>query len=156
MKAIINADAKVLIPNKEHKNFTETDEVIEEGTEVEGAFKNITGLRRGKPFTYKLFITDKEKILYQKFLTPMETTEVTLGADAQVSPTQVNMKPAEAFSKVKLGGVVLGGAAAYFYAKRKKMSTRKTAMWIGLGALIGYGAGYVIDKNRDITIKPSK
>jgi len=155
MKAVIKEDAKCLVPNKDHKNFTESKEIIEKGEPIKGNFKNIQGLRRGKPFTYKLFVTDKNQIIYQKFVEPMETTEVTLGADSQVSATQVNMRPAEAFSKVKLAGVVVGGAAGYFYARRKKASTKKLAMFIALGALAGYGAGYVIDKQRDVTVKPS-
>ena len=43
-----------------------------------------------------------------------------------------------------------------FYAKRKKHTGKKLAMFIALGALAGYGAGYIIDRQRDVTIKPSK
>jgi len=45
---------KVLIPNEEHKNFTESTEQIEKDELLTGKYVNIEGLRRGKPFTYRL------------------------------------------------------------------------------------------------------
>ena len=64
MKATVNKDSKCLIANSDHKNFTETNEVIEEGSVLNGDIKNVEGLRRGEPFTYRLFITKEGKILY--------------------------------------------------------------------------------------------
>ena len=65
IKAQVIEDAKILIPNTEHKNFTDSGEIIEEGTFVSGQVKNIEGLRRGKPFIYRLFLTNVQ-ILGQK------------------------------------------------------------------------------------------
>ena len=83
-------------------------------------------------------------------------TEVTLGADAQTSPTSVNLKPAETFSKMKLRGVVIGGIVGFAYAKYKKQDLKKVAMYIGLGAALGYGIEYLIDTRKNIIVKPSK
>ena len=78
MKAITVADAPILIPNLEHKNFTDSGEVIEENTIVNGNAKNIEGLRKGKPFTYKLFVTDKNQLIHLNKIKTMETTEKSL------------------------------------------------------------------------------
>lgn len=156
MKVIVNKDNKVLIANKEHKNFTETDEIIEEGTILNGNAINVKGLRRGEPFMYRLFITPKKEILYLNNITPMETTEVMLGADDSVSSTKVNLVPAETFNKRKTLGLILGGLAGFAYAKYKKHDTKRIAMWIGLGAIAGYSTAYILDKNKSIQITPSK
>jgi hypothetical protein len=156
MKVIVNKDSKFLVANNEHKNFTETDENVEQGTILEGNEKQILGKRRGEPFAYKLFITKEGKIIYLKNITPMETTEVTLGADGSVSPTKINLLPAETFNKVKTMGLVIGGIAGFAYSKYKKIDNKKMAMYIGLGAVVGYFAGYVVDRNRKATVTPSK
>ena len=156
MKVIVNKDSKFLIANNEHKNFTETDETIEEGTILNGNAINVKGLRRGESFTYRLFITPKNEILYLNNITPMETTEVMLGADDSVSSTKVNLIPAETFSRVKTIGIVAGGLAGFVYAKYKKQDMKKVAMFIGLGALIGYATAFVVDRNRTIDVTPSK
>lgn len=156
MKVVVNKDSKILIANNEHKNFTETDQILEEGTILNGNAINVKGLRRGEPFTYRLFITPKKEILYLNNITPMNTTEVMLGADESVSSTKVNLIPAETFSRVKTIGLVAGALAGFAYAKYKKQDMKKVAMWIAAGALVGYAAAYVIDRNRTIDVTPSK
>lgn len=157
MKAQLIQDAKILIPNTEHKNFTDSGEVIEEGTFVTGQVKNIEGLRRGKPFIYRLFLTDKNQLIYLKKIKPMGTTEVTLGADAAQTPTKVNLRPAERANRNKFIGVVVGGLAGFAWAKYKKHDKKKAAMYIGVGAVIGFVAGYMLDSRKDkVRIKPSK
>ncbi len=156
MQVVVNKDSKFLIANTDHKNFTETNEVIGEGNLLTGEAKNIEGLRRGEPFTYKLFITNDGKIIYLKNVTPMETTEVTLGADSQRSSTVVNLVPAETFSKVKTTGLVVGALAGFAYAKYKKQDTKKIAMYIFAGALIGYASAFIVDRNRKGTVTSSK
>ena len=156
MKARVKGDAIVLIPNKAHQNFIANGETIEDGNIVEGEFKEIAGLRQGKPFTYRLFVTDKNQIIYQKSVIPMEATEVTLGADAQTTPTKVDMIPAEKFSKAKMTGLIVGGLAGFAFAKYKKQDMKKVALYIGIGAALGYGAGVMFDRNRKVTIQPSK
>ena len=56
MEVTVIRDSKYLIPNAQHQNFTESNDVVGEGVLLKGNFANIEGLRRGEPFTYKLFI----------------------------------------------------------------------------------------------------
>jgi hypothetical protein len=156
MKAKVLENAKVLLPNKEHKNFTETDVVIPMDTTIEGEQKMIEGLRRGEPFTYRLFVTNDDKILYLNKVEPIMATEVMLGADESRTPTTVNLIPAETFSKVKMIGIVAGGVLGYAYAKSKKMDNRKAIYASAIGAIIGYASGYIVDRRRAITVKTSK
>ena len=89
---IADGGANVLIPNLEHKNFTFSDERIEGGSVVEGNLKAVNGLRRGQPFVYRLFLTKDNKLIYQKNLKNMtQATDITLGADSQISATSVNL-----------------------------------------------------------------
>lgn len=156
MKVQLKEDANILLPNKEHQNFTETGDVLDEGTILNGEFKEIQGKRRGEPFTYRLFISDKNQIIYQNKAIPMEKTEVTLGADNQTSATTVNMKPAERFTKNKIAGLIIGGLAGFAWAKYKKHDMKKAAMYIGIGAAAGYGAGYLLDRRKKVVVQPSK
>jgi len=157
MKAQVIEDAKILIPNTEHKNFTDSGQIIEEGTFVTGQVKNIEGLRRGKPFIYRLFLTDKNQLIHLKKIKQMGTTEVSLGADAAQSPTQVNLRPAERADRNKFIGAVVGGVAGFAWAKYKKHDMKQSAMYIGIGAVLGFVAGYMLDRRSDgIKIKLSK
>lgn len=156
MESILITDAKVLIPNNDHKNFTETTEVIPKGTKVSGTIENIQGLRRGEPFTYRLFKLNNNKLIHIKNLNNMNATEVKLGADASVTSTKVDLIPAETFNKIRRNGLIIGGIAGFAWAKYKKHDMKKVAMWIGVGALVGYAAAYVIDTNRKAIVKPSK
>ena len=156
MKGLLIKDAQVLIPNAEHKNFTTNNLLIPKGNIVQGKPKTIEGLRRGEPFTYKLFFTDKNQIIYLNTIKPMEMTEVTLGADAGQTATRVNMIPAEAYSKAKMRGLIIGGIAGFAWAKYKKHDMKKAAMFIGIGAVAGYVAGMLIDRKNKVIVKPSK
>ena len=156
MKVQVIEDAKILIPNTEHKNFTDSGSIIEEGTYVSGQVKNIEGLRRGKPFVYRLFITDKNQLIHLKKIKQMGTTEVTLGADAAQTPTQINLKPAEHAKRMKFYGSVVGAVGGFAYAKYKKHDMKKVAMYIGVGALIGYATAYVFDRQKAIKVTASK
>lgn len=156
MEVVVNQDSKFLTANGEHKNFTETNEYIGEGNILRGEPKNIQGLRRGEPFTYRVFVTTDKKIIYLKNVTPMQTTEVTLGADSEVSSTVVNLVPAEVFNKVKTTGLVIGAVAGLAYAKYKKHDAKKVAMFIFVGSLLGYATAYVVDRQRKATVTPSK
>ena len=67
-------DAPILIPNKEHSNFTQSNAVIDKGTLIEGNELFINGKRRGEDFTYKLFRTKDNNLIHLKkiqFLWPM-------------------------------------------------------------------------------------
>lgn len=156
MEVTVIRDSKYLIPNSTHQNFTESNDYVGEGVMLRGNFANIEGLRRGEPFTYKLFITEDKKILYQNSVEPMKTIELTSGADSQRTPTLVNLTPAESFNKVKTTGLVLGAVAGFAYAKYKKHDIKKVAMFIFGGAVVGYAAAYVVDRNRKATVTSSK
>lgn len=152
MTVIVAQDSKILIPNKEHKNFTETNEVIEKGEQIQGEYKLVNGLRRGKPFSYRVFITTDGKILYSNNLTNMQT-EVTLGADSQMAPVTVNMKPAETFKKARLIGTAIGAIGGFYYAKKTKKTEVKTIMkYSAVGGIIGYLAVWAFDQAKSVTV----
>jgi hypothetical protein len=149
--------APILIPNGEHKNFTESRFEIPKGTPITGEYKIINGLRRGKPFDYKVFMTDKEQIIYSKYVKPMATTEVTLGADAQVQATKVEMRPAERSATIKsvIGGAT-GGIIGYAIAKKQGVSNNKTIIYASIGALAGYLIAKQYTKKTGIVVEKSK
>lgn len=154
---IVIEDTKTLVPNKEHKNFTESDTIVPKGTKVDGELKSIEGLRKGEKFIYRVFVTNDGHIIFQNKITNlMPTTEVTLGADNSQSATLVNFVPAETFNKVRFGGAVIGAISGFAYAKYQKHDLRKSAMYIGIGALVGFGVAYIIDTRKNATITPSK
>lgn len=156
MQVKVIEKANILVPNKEHKNFTESNEFIEANTLLDGNAININGLRRGSPFTYRLFVTDNNKIIYLNKIKPMNATEVTLGADSSVTPTKVDLIPAELYTKNKFAGVVIGGLAGFAWAKYKKQDMKKVAMYIGIGAVAGYIGGMLLDRKNKVIVKPSK
>lgn len=156
MEAIVLENAKVLVPNKEHKNFTETSEVIPQGTTLIGEFKSIKGLRRGEPFSYRVFITQNGQIIYSNKVKEMKATEVTLGADATVTPTTVDLIPAETFKKERLIVASAGAAGAFWYARRKGHATSKALVFAAVGAAAGYAAVWAFDKSKAAVITPSK
>jgi hypothetical protein len=153
MEAIVLENAKVLVPNKEHKNFTETNEEIPQGTVVNGEFKSIKGLRRGEPFSFRVFVTDKGQIIYSNKLKEMKTTEVTLGADASRTPTVVNMLPAETFKTSRILFALAGAVGGFYYSKKKGGNKMKYAL---VGALAGYGAVWAFDKTKSVSVTRSK
>jgi hypothetical protein len=149
--------APILIPNKEHKNFTESRFDIPKGTTIRGDFKIINGLRRGKPFSYKLFQTENQQIIYSKNVKPMATTEVMLGADAQVQATKVEMRPAERSATIKniIGGAT-GGILGYAIAKKQGVNNTKTIIYASIGALAGYIIAKQYTKKTGIVVEQSK
>ena len=156
MKVTVIEDAKVLIPNKEHLNFTEGNEVIKKGTEIEGNPKQIKGKRRGEDFVYKLFGTNDNKIIYLKKIKPMEKTEVTLGADAQTSATIVDIPVGKKlFTKNATIYMLIGAAAGFGFAKYKKYKTGKIVMSTSVGAVAGFALGTYVDKHLSVKVKKS-
>lgn len=157
VKTVTIETAPILIPNLEHKNFTESKFVIPKGTEILGEYKVINGLRRGKPFDYRVFVTDKNEIIYTKYIKTMENTEVTLGADAQVQATKVDIIPAENSRTMKnvIGGAT-GGVLGYALARKQGYSTTKTLLIAGVGAIAGYFLVKQYTKKQGIIVKSSK
>jgi hypothetical protein len=150
------ADANILKPNRDHKNFVETGEVIPSGTLLEGNEKYISGLRRGEAFTYKLFITNDKKIIYLNKVKPMANIEVSLGADGQQTPTKVDLINAETFSTLNAVSVVIGGISGFMYSRYKNHSTTKVAVYTLSGVILGYVASRVIKMNNKVIVEKSK
>lgn len=150
MKVTTVENAQVLIPNVEHKNFTASDKYIPKGTELHGEVKIISGLRKGKPFQYRLFYTNSNEIIYTNKIKPtnMETTEVKLGADATV----VNI-PKPTLDRNELYGTILGAIAAFSYCAYKGKSTKEKLVYSAIGAGLGFLAGKMITKKKGVTIK---
>ena len=89
------APAPILLFNKEHRNFTESDTYIDANTPIEGEPKLIEGKRKGQPFTYRLFITNDKQIIFlnKTNYKNMNTTEVQLGADASTTKSSTAPSP---------------------------------------------------------------
>ena len=149
-------DANVLKPNRDHKTFVESGEVIPSNTTLQGNEKYISGLRRGEAFTYKLFITNDKKIIYLNKVKPMANIEVTLGADGQQTPTKVNLINAETFSTLNAVSVVIGGLSGFMYSRYKNHSTTKVAVYTLSGVILGYVASRVIKMNNKVIVEKSK
>ena len=159
MRAVVIANAKILIANGEHKNFTESSEYIAKDTLINGDLKQISGLRRGEPFVYKLFLTDKNQLIHLNKTKPiMQTTEVTMGADAKQTDTVINLKKAEGANTNKVIGGIAGAVAGFAFSKYRKVTDKKTiGIHILVGAAIGIAGAYLWDGRKDkVTIKPSK
>lgn len=156
MKVITCSDIPVLIPNEQHKNFTESDVIIPKGTTLTGEFKKITGLRRSEPFTYRLFYTNKDQIIYTKNIKPvtMEKTEVTLSAEGPAQPHSAIINiPKNYFDRNAMYGAIVGAAAGFGFAHYKKKSVKQKLLFTCLGAVAGIVAVKVIVKTKSITIK---
>lgn len=136
MKVI--SDAKILVANNAHKNFTESDEIIPAGSEVSGKFQFINGLRRGNPFVYRIFVLNDGRIIYAQNITPM--TEVTLNADGPAK--KIAISPCEG------AGAIIVALAAFGYAKHKNFTTKKTAIAVIGGAVAGFVAGRMYNKTK--------
>jgi hypothetical protein len=147
-------DAPILLPNVEHKNFTNSVDVIPKGTLTDGELKNVNGLRRGSPFNYRVFTTKEGDIIYSKYVKPM-AVEVTMGADSQVSATKVEMTKSETNTTTRrVIGAVVGGVVGYAVSKRgAQKSFTQQLMYIGGGALAGYLVGNYMNRKTGIVVQ---
>lgn len=162
-EAILMKDASVLTPNKEHQNFTATDEIIPAGTKVCGSVKIVKGKRKGQDFSYKLFLTDTGKFIYLNKIKPvqMETTEVTLGADAQPSSTVVKVPNKGKMNPTEIVSTLVGASIGFAYCKYKKHDTKRIIVYAVVGGVAGFLAGrYVVNPilhtRRGVVVKESK
>lgn len=155
MKVVTCSDVPVLIPNEQHKNFTTSDVIIPKGTTLTGEFKAIKGLRKSEPFTYRLFYTNKDQIIYTKNIKPvtMERTEVTLSAEGQEKPSAIINIPKNYFDKNAMYGAILGAAAGFGFAHYKQKSVKQKLLFTCLGAVAGIVAVKVVVKAKAITVK---
>ncbi len=149
MIVTIIEDAKVLIPNQEHQNFTETNEVITKDTQVHGKPQNVKGLRRGEPFEYKLFLTNENKLIYLNKIKNMET-ESTSGIDTPPK-ISVNLKQ-NVLAKPHILGAIGGGLVGLGWAKYKKHEMKKVALATLVGAVAGFIVGKVIEHRASVKI----
>ena len=134
MEAVLKDNAKVLVPNKEHKNFTETSEELPIGTILNGEFKSIKGLRRGKPFSYRVFITEKGQIVYSNNLKEM----------------------AETYKTSRILFAAAGAIGGYAYSKKKGCTGKTCTKYAVIGGILGYAAIYFFDKTKSVTVTESK
>lgn len=154
---IVVKECPVLLPNKTHQNFTQSRTRLREGQKVNGGYKQINGLRRGHPFTYNLFITDKNQVLHAKNVQPMETTEVKLGADASTTPTVVAVAPAETASTQKVAIITaLAAGAGFAFSKWKKYPMKKSLIIAVITGVAGYVISKQIKNKTGIIVQKSK
>jgi hypothetical protein len=144
MQVLTIKDSPILKPNKDHKNFVETGEIIPIGTPLEGNERYISGLRRGEAFTYKVFITKDNQIIYLNNIKPMSNVEVSLGVDGLPS-TNKESKSLK-LTNINYVGIAIGGLSGYIYAKSKKCTTTNMIIYSVVGASIGFGLTKIIKK----------
>jgi hypothetical protein len=155
MEVFVTNDAKVLVPNKEHKNFTATDIIIPQGNVLEGEEVIVNGLRRGQPFQYKLFKTKENQYIYLNKTKPnMANTQVFLGADAQQTPTIVDVPQTKLLSTTNIVGAIAGYFVGNYYSKKYQ---KGNARYYGLaGAVAGVLVARYIAKKGTIKFVKSK
>jgi hypothetical protein len=163
MEVEVIEDAPILIPNNKHQNFTESSNVIKKGTILLGDEAQIKGKRRGEGFTYKLFKTKNNQLIYLKKIKPMQVTEVTLGAGGEnatspvTTPTVISVPSGKKlFTKNVIIGTVIGAGAGFGWSKYKKLDKKATMMYSVVGAIIGFGVSKYVEKRKAIVVKPSK
>lgn len=157
IQTIVIQNTNYLIPNKEHKNFTDSSEEARVGTIVLGEFKNISGLRKGKPFEYRLFITKNGKILYANSVkTENVPSEILSSADSLQSTSLKDFNSSDKLDYMANLSVIIGGIAGYYYGKKQNKTGNNLIKYIAVGAVGAYGIYWLIDKNKSTFIKPSK
>lgn len=153
MKVEVIEDAPVLVPNKEHENFTRNGIIIPAGNIIEGEVKNVQGKRRGEPFTYRLFLTNDNQYIHLKKIKEMPTTQVYLGADAAKTPTVVDVPPRKMFTNTTIIGAVLGGFVGTTIAKTR--GGNRTTFMLG-GAVVGFFVARYLQGRGSIFVQKSK
>lgn len=166
MKATLIKDANVLVPNKGGKNFCHKRQAgqpltIPKDTEVEGNIRIISGLRASKPFDYKIFqvtaisgkALEHPQFIYLNNIKPMQATDVQLGADSSRSATIVNLPSNSMLGFKPVAGLLVGGAAGFYYAKKKN---KHKATYTIIGCVGGYLLGKWWQSASKATIKASK
>jgi len=154
MRAKIIDNATILLPNPDHENFTESDNFIPIGKEIQGEYKYIKGKRRGEPFVFRLFQTSTGNLIYQNKIQPM--TEVNIGADKSVSTSKIELPKGPLYNDAHIIGAILGTISGYLIAKKTKKPQKQVYFYAIGGGAAGYVAGKLIAGKPilDIKIKP--
>ena len=157
IQAIVIQNCNLLIPNKEHKNFTDSTEEVRVGSIVTGEYRNVNGLRRGKPFQYRLFFSKDGKILYANCVkTENVRSEIISNADNKQTPTTIDLIPAESFKYTAHLIALGGGLAGYYYGKSQTATANNLIKYIVVGAVGAYGIFRLVNSNKSTNTKPSK
>lgn len=157
IQAIISKDTNYLIPNKEHKNFTDSNEQVNEGSEVFGDFKIVSGLRKGKPFEYRLFFTKNGKILYANCVRAENVpSQIISNADNLAAPTKIDLKPSESINYTPYIIAYAGGLLGYLYGQKQKATGANLLKFTAVGAVGAYGIYRLVNSNKSTNTKPSK
>ena len=145
MLVIAEENSPILINNNEHKNFVETDKMIPKGTILEGEYKNIVGLRRGKKFTYRLFMDKDGIIVYEKNVKPMMKSNM----DGQTRIIDMPSVKGNATTHALISAGA--GVVAFAVAKRMQKTNKQAFMIAGITALVGYGIASYLRNSDPIT-----
>jgi hypothetical protein len=152
-------DTPVLVPNKEHQNFTRTATILPKGLLLEGEPITVSGKRRGEPFDYKLFYTKDNKFIHIKKTNTVRNTkvsdkrEVYLGADSAQSATVVDVPPRNLFTAYTVAGTIAGAAIGHYIAKKRGGNKHYYSL---IGAVAGFFAGRYAQGKRNVFVKKSK
>ena len=151
IQATIIKNTNYLIPNNEHKNFTDSSEEAREGKIILGEFKNVDGLRKGKPFQYRLFFSKDGKILYANCVKAENVpSEILQSADGSKTVTLKNLKPAAYMI------AIAGGLAGYLYGKKQNATGANLIKYTAVGAVGAYGIYWLVNSNKSTVINPIK
>jgi hypothetical protein len=157
IQAVIVKDTNYLIPNKEHKNFTNSIEDVNEGSVVYGDFKIVSGLRKGKPFEYRLFFTKNGKILYANCIKAENVpSEIISNADNLTASTNIDIKPSLSINYTPYVIAYGGGLLGYLYGKKQKATGANLFIFTAVGAVGAYGIFRLVNSNKSTNTKPSK
>ena len=142
MLVFTKENSPILINNDEHKNFVETDKILPKGTVLEGNYKNIKGLRRGKEFTYRLFVDNDGIIIYEKNVEPMMNNS---NADGETRIINMPSVTTRTFTTALISAGA--GVIAFAVAKRMQRTNKQAFIVAGVTALIGYGLASYMRNN---------
>ena len=156
-QAIVIQNTNYLIPNKDHKNFTDSSYEARVGAILMGKFQNINGLRKGKPFEYRLFITNNGRILYANCVKAENVpSEILSNADNIQSTSLSEYNSADSFDYMANVAVFIGGIAGYFYGKKQNETGKNLIKYIAVGAVGAYAIYWLVEKNKTTIKKPNK
>lgn len=143
MKVKTKETSYLLTFNEPHQNFTSTEKIVPGGTELDGEFKEIKGLRRGEPFIYKVFEIPKiGHYIYKNNTIPMENTEVTLNASGPILKVKSNQY-------ALLGGAIGAGIGYAFAVYRKEAKMQTKLVYAVAGAtIIGLGTHFIFKNQK--------